>query len=77
MKILHDEFKNWIQSISVCRWKGHQTSDWMEEWWAPAHSTGRKVRVCQRCYKVLEQTLYHKPMMGELTCSENMKKPIE
>jgi len=26
-----------------------EISDWMDEWWAIGHSTGRKVRVCLRC----------------------------
>ena len=31
-------------------------TDWMEEWWAPGHSTGRKVRACANCNKVVETT---------------------
>lgn len=29
-------------------------SAWIEEWWAPGHSTGRKVKVCKNCNKVVE-----------------------
>jgi nitroimidazol reductase NimA-like FMN-containing flavoprotein (pyridoxamine 5'-phosphate oxidase superfamily) len=31
-----------------------QPTDWMEEWWAPAHGTGREVRACTNCDKVLQ-----------------------
>lgn len=32
----------------------HVDSIWCEEQWAPAHSTGRQVRCCNFCEKVLE-----------------------
>jgi len=35
----------------ICK---HISSKWCEEWWAPGHSTGRTVRLCDRCEKVLE-----------------------
>lgn len=28
-------------------------TDWMEEWWALGHSTGRRVKICTNCNKVL------------------------
>jgi len=28
-----------------------EVSDWMEEWWAPGHPTGYRVRECNRCGK--------------------------
>jgi hypothetical protein len=31
-----------------------QLTDWMEEWWAPGHSTEREVRACTNCDKVLQ-----------------------
>jgi hypothetical protein len=31
-----------------------QLTDWMEEWWAPGHSTGRKVKACTNCNKVVQ-----------------------
>jgi hypothetical protein len=31
-----------------------QRTDWMEEWWAPGHSTGREVKACTNCNKVLQ-----------------------
>lgn len=30
-----------------------QLTDWVEEWWAPDHSTGRRVRTCTNCNLVL------------------------
>jgi hypothetical protein len=33
-------------------------TDWMEEWWAPGHSTGRKVKVCANCNKVKHAKRY-------------------
>jgi hypothetical protein len=32
----------------------HPSSTWCEEYWAIAHSTGRQVRVCDFCEKILE-----------------------
>jgi hypothetical protein len=32
----------------------HELTDWVEEWWAPGHSTGRKVRACATCDKVIQ-----------------------
>jgi RNA polymerase subunit RPABC4/transcription elongation factor Spt4 len=29
-------------------------TDWMEEWWAPGHSTGREVKSCTHCNKVVQ-----------------------
>ena len=31
-----------------------QLTDWMEEWWAAGHGTGRKVRACANCNKVIQ-----------------------
>jgi len=31
-----------------------QLTDWMEEWWAPGHSTGREVKACTNCNKVVQ-----------------------
>ena len=31
-----------------------QLTDWTEEWWAHGHSTGREVRSCTRCNKVVQ-----------------------
>jgi hypothetical protein len=35
----------------------HPTSTgWLEEYWAPGHSTGRQVKVCNDCGKVVDRT---------------------
>jgi len=28
---------------------------WLEEWWAPGHSTGRAVKCCEVCEKIIER----------------------
>jgi len=33
-----------------------QLTDWMEEWWAPGHDTGRKVKACANCNKIIHAT---------------------
>ena len=30
-------------------------SDWVEEYWAPGHSTGYLVRYCKSCGKIVER----------------------
>ena len=30
-------------------------SDWIDEYWAPAHSTGYKVKICNICKKEVER----------------------
>jgi hypothetical protein len=42
-----------------------QLTDWMEEWWAPGHGTGRKVRACTNCNKVLQATRRCRVCLGE------------
>ena len=32
----------------------HQESEWMEQYYAPAHSTGKEVKVCNICEKILD-----------------------
>jgi len=32
-----------------CNHPEDEWSDWMEEWWAPAHGTGFQVRACRIC----------------------------
>lgn len=49
MKIFTDDFKNFLKRNFVCRFLGHVSSDWMDEWWAIAHSTGYQVKMCKRC----------------------------
>jgi hypothetical protein len=32
----------------------HVVSDWMDQWWAPGHSSGIQVKVCKICDKTIE-----------------------
>ena len=36
-----------------CRHK--KLSGWMEQWWAPGHGTGKVVKVCEFCGKVVKE----------------------
>ena len=45
-----------------------QLTDWVEEWWAPGHSTGRRVRACANCNLVL---------LAERACSRCGKEFLE
>ena len=36
-----------------CRHK--KLAGWMEQWWAPGHGTGRMVKVCEFCGKVIRE----------------------
>jgi hypothetical protein len=31
-----------------------EISDWAEEWWAPGHATGHRIKYCLRCDKIME-----------------------
>lgn len=31
-----------------------KVSDWVNEYWAPGHSTGRMIRICNRCESIVE-----------------------
>jgi hypothetical protein len=33
--------------------KHEKISNWMDEWWAPGHSTGRSVQCCEDCNKIV------------------------
>lgn len=45
-----------------------QLTDWVEEWWAPGHTTGRRVRACANCNLVLR---------GQRACSRCGKEFLE
>ena len=32
-----------------------EISDWTDEWWAPGHPTGRRIKYCLRCDKIMEE----------------------
>lgn len=39
-----------------------KVTDWMDQWWAPGHSTGNLVRVCYDCEKVMDTKSKYTPM---------------
>ena len=50
---LHKEFEKKLEELQAkC---SHKKTFWAEHYWALAHSSGYKVRVCERCHKVLEE----------------------
>ncbi len=53
VKELRDKHKKEIEEFQK-KCKHPEISDWMEEWWGIEHSTGRQVKVCNICEKVME-----------------------
>ena len=53
-------------------------TDWIDYWWAIAHSTGSAVRSCTRCGKILE-TKTHEELRKELPMEKlpNFLLPFE
>ena len=52
-KQLEGEFDKKVKEIQAkCP---HKQFEWMDECWAIGHYTGRRVKVCKRCNKVLER----------------------
>lgn len=52
-KKLKDEFDVKVKKLQeTCP---HKRTRWCEEWWAIAHSTGFKVKICLRCNKKLDK----------------------
>lgn len=53
---LYDKYLTDLDSLQKkCKHKYH--SDWMWEQWAPGHSTGYKVKVCNVCSIVVAREL--------------------
>lgn len=50
MRIRHSQE---IEGLQI-KCKHRKLSDWMEEWWAPGHSSGRQVKVCKFCGKIIK-----------------------
>ena len=51
-KKIRDKCREDIKKLQkICN---HPGSTWMGEEWAPGHGTGRQVKVCDVCEKVLE-----------------------
>jgi len=52
---LKKEFNKKVESLqSSCKHKN--LTPWLEEWWAPGHSTGNVVKICRKCNKVIKKT---------------------
>jgi len=55
MKIFSNEFKNYLKSFICVFLGGHKVSEWMQQMWAPGHFSGTRVRLCNRCNKILQE----------------------
>lgn len=52
-KQLRDKFNSDLLKLqNACKHK--KISDWMDYYWAPGHTTGQWVKVCEICEKVVE-----------------------
>jgi len=51
---LLDKYESDLKQLQeVC--KHEDVTDFIDEWWAPAHSTGAKVKTCNICWKTIER----------------------
>jgi len=49
---LYEQYRRELQRLQeTC--PHERLTDWMEEWWAPGHSTGREVQACTECNKTV------------------------
>jgi hypothetical protein len=55
IKELRDKHRREIEEFQK-KCKHSDISGWIDEWWAPGHSTGKQVKVCNICEKVVEAT---------------------
>lgn len=53
---LYEEYQQKLKQLQDKDCPHSEETDWMEEWWAPGHRTGRKVKVCANCNKVMQAT---------------------
>jgi hypothetical protein len=51
---LYEDYQQRLKQLQDKDCLHTEETDWMEEWWAPGHSTGRKVKVCANCNKVMQ-----------------------
>ena len=50
---LSDEFRHKaVELQKTCPHK--KTTAWIAEWWAVGHSTGRQIKVCLNCNKIVK-----------------------
>lgn len=52
-KQLRDKFEKDLEELRK-KCKHSKKSDWMEQHWAPGHSTGSVVKICEICEEVVE-----------------------
>lgn len=51
---LYEEYQQRLKQLQDKDCLHSDETDWMEEWWAQGHSTGRKVKVCTNCNMVMQ-----------------------
>ena len=51
---LEKEFDRNVEKLQA-KCKHERLTPWMEEWWAPGHSTGNVLRRCKRCNKEIRK----------------------
>ena len=55
-KKLKKEFDEKVEELrKKCSHK--KLSNWMDEWWAMAHSTGFQVKICEICSKIIKRRI--------------------
>lgn len=63
MKTKKELYEKYLSDLKDLQKKcTHPDADWMEQHWAPGHSTGKEVRVCRTC----ELTLASREMYPHL-----------
>ena len=50
---LRDKFKLDLEKLQA-KCKHSKVTKWITQYWAPAHSTGKQVRVCEICEKIVD-----------------------
>jgi hypothetical protein len=52
---LREKFNADVAELQNIRCSHKDISDWQQEYWALAHSTGKQIKVCLNCFKVVEK----------------------
>ena len=55
IKELREKHKKEIEEFQN-KCKHPEISSWIDEWWAPGHSSGRQVKLCNICEKIIKTT---------------------
>jgi hypothetical protein len=76
---LYEEYQQRLRQLQEKDCPHSEETDWMEEWWAPGHSAGRKVKVCANCNKVMRAKRYcercGKEFLEELLEGDGRRRP--